>query len=41
VVPSAPFLTDTRPLEDLPEVFRDMAGAKQAVKTRIRMGGTS
>ena len=37
VVPSAPFLTDTRRLEDLPEVFRDMAGAKSAVKTRIKM----
>jgi len=39
-VPPKPFLTDTRPLEDLPEVFRDMAGAKSAVKTRIRVGGT-
>ena len=41
VIPSGPFLTDTRPLDDLPEVFRDMAGAKSAVKTRIRVGGTS
>lgn len=37
VVPSAPFLTDTRRLEELPDVFRGMAGAKSVVKTRIRM----
>jgi L-iditol 2-dehydrogenase len=37
VVPSAPFLTDTRKLEELPNVFRGMAGEKTAVKTRIRM----
>jgi L-iditol 2-dehydrogenase len=36
VVPFAPFLTDTRRLEELPEVFRAMAAAKSAVKTRIR-----
>jgi L-iditol 2-dehydrogenase len=37
VVPAAPFLTDTRRLEELPEVFRGMAGEKSAVKTRIKM----
>jgi len=37
VVPAAPFLTDTRRLEELPDVFRSMAGAKSAVKTRIKM----
>jgi L-iditol 2-dehydrogenase len=36
-VPSAPFLTDTRLLEDLPDVFRGMAASKIAVKTRIKM----
>lgn len=40
VVPAAPFLTDTRRLEDLPEVFREMAGTKSAVKTRIKVGGS-
>jgi L-iditol 2-dehydrogenase len=37
VVPAAPFLTDTRRLEELPDVFRGMAGAKSTVKTRIKM----
>jgi len=37
VVPSDVFLTETRGLEELPEVFRSMAVAKSAVKTRIRM----
>lgn len=37
VVPAAPFLTETRRLEELPEIFRAMAGAKSAVKTRIKM----
>ena len=37
VVPSAPFLTDTRRLDELPDVFRAMALAKSAVKTRIKM----
>jgi L-iditol 2-dehydrogenase len=37
VVPSGPFLTDTRPLEELPDVFRGMSGTKTTVKTRIRM----
>ena len=37
VVPAAPFLTDTRRLEELPDVFRAMAVTKSAVKTRIRM----
>jgi len=37
VVPSGPFLTDTRKLEELPDVFRAMAGSKSAVKTRIKM----
>jgi L-iditol 2-dehydrogenase len=37
VVPAAPFLTDTRKLEELPDVFRGMAVEKTAVKTRIRM----
>ena len=37
VVPAAPFLTDTRRLEELPEIFRAMAVAKSAVKTRIKM----
>jgi L-iditol 2-dehydrogenase len=37
VVPSSPFLTDTRRLEELPDVFRAMAGSKSAVKTRIKM----
>ncbi|MBI3856335.1 MAG: alcohol dehydrogenase catalytic domain-containing protein [Planctomycetes bacterium] len=41
VVPSALFLTDTRGLEELPEIFRAMNVSKSAVKTRIRMGGTS
>jgi L-iditol 2-dehydrogenase len=41
VVPAAPFLTDTRRLEELPEVFRSMSGTKSAVKTRIKMGGSS
>jgi hypothetical protein len=36
-VPSAPFLTDTRRLEELPDVFRAMAGSKSAVKTRVKM----
>jgi L-iditol 2-dehydrogenase len=39
VVPAAPFLTDTRRLEELPEVFRTMSGTKSGVKTRIKMGG--
>lgn len=37
VVPWAPFLTDTCRLEELPEVFRGMAGAKVSVKTRVKM----
>ncbi len=37
IVPAGPFLTDTRRLEELPEVFRGMAAAKSSVKTRIRM----
>jgi len=37
VVPSEPFLTETRRLEELPDLFRAMAGAKSAVKTRITM----
>ncbi|HLY08388.1 MAG TPA: alcohol dehydrogenase catalytic domain-containing protein [Planctomycetota bacterium] len=37
VVPSEPFLTDTRRLEELPEVFRGMAAAPSGVKTRIKM----
>ncbi len=37
VVPAGPFLTETRRLEELPDVFRAMAGAKSSVKTRIRM----
>ena len=41
VVPAAPFLTDTRRLEELPEIFREMAGTKSAVKTRIKMGGSA
>jgi len=41
VVPAAPFLTDTRPLADLPAVFREMAAAKSAVKTRIKMEARS
>jgi L-iditol 2-dehydrogenase len=41
VVPAAPFLTDTRRIEELPEVFREMAGTKSAVKTRIKMGGSA
>lgn len=38
-VPAAPFLTETRRLEELPDVFRAMVGTKLAVKTRIRMTG--
>lgn len=37
VVPSAPFLTDTRRLDELPDVFRGMAASKTSVKTRIKM----
>jgi L-iditol 2-dehydrogenase len=41
VVPAGPFLTDTRRLEEIPEVFREMSGTKSAVKTRIKMGETT
>jgi L-iditol 2-dehydrogenase len=41
VVPAGPFLTDTRPREELPRIFRDMAGTKSGVKTRIKMGGSA
>lgn len=41
VVPSAPFLTDTRRLDELPDVFRAMDVSKTAVKTRIKMEARS
>ena len=37
IVPAAPFISGSRKLTELPELFREMCAAQEAVKTEIRV----
>jgi L-iditol 2-dehydrogenase len=37
IVPAKPFISGARPLKELPELFQEMCGAQEFVKTEIKM----